>query len=211
MFTGLIEEVGAVERAEREQSGLRLTITAPLLCGDLRVGDSVAVNGVCLTAVRRDERSFTVQAVGETIANSGIGSLRSGAWVNLERAMPAGGRLGGHFVLGHVDCISRVRAVRGNASDRLVDIDLPREHASRLIPKGSIAVDGVSLTIAELADDHFTLAVIPHTWERTTFRLLRAGQNVNLEFDVLGKYVERILRAGRGEGLTLESLGSMGY
>ncbi len=157
----------------------------------LRVGDSIAVNGCCLTVEERSREGFRVTAVEETLAKTNLGGLEAGSPVNLERPMKADGRLGGHFVLGHVDCTTRVTAIKPLGTGRMVTFALPKKYKHLVIPVGSIAVDGVSLTVARLAADAFTVAIIPHTWEHTLFGGYVPGTRVNLEFDMIGKYVAR--------------------
>ncbi len=193
MFTGIIEEVGRVERAEGREGGRRLVVACSF-AAELRVDESVAVNGACLTVVEQDDRAFAADVVEETLSKTSLGDLEVGDGVNLERAMRAGGRLDGHLVQGHVDAAGEVASVEALADSWLVRVRYPTEFAPYLIPVGSVALDGISLTVARLDDDALTVAVIPHTWERTTVSAWQPGRRVNLEFDLIGKYVVRALR-----------------
>ena len=198
MFTGIIEAVGAVEAVTPLAGGRRLRIAAPF-AGALRVDESVAVNGVCLTVVAQDAGAFEAVAVEETLAKTSLGDLADGATVNLERAMAMGGRLDGHIVQGHVDVTGTVDSVEALAGSWMVRVAYPERFAPYLIPVGSVALDGISLTVARLGDDALTVAVIPYTWAHTTVQSWRPGRRVNLEFDLIGKYVVRALERGVGQ------------
>ncbi|MGD0166382.1 MAG: riboflavin synthase [Gaiellaceae bacterium] len=193
MFTGIVRELGRVVSFERNEQQARLSLTAPLLAPGLEIGDSVAVDGCCLTAVERggDVISFDVSL--ETLARSTIGALRAGQGVNLEPAVRAGEPLGGHYVQGHVDGVGRVSSLLPEGDGVRMWIEAPPELLRYCVEKGSLAVDGVSLTVAELADDALAVALIPHTLEGTTLGSAKPGDAVNLEADVLAKYVERLL------------------
>ncbi|MGH2568896.1 MAG: riboflavin synthase [Bacteroidota bacterium] len=192
MFTGLIEEIGTVQKAARRSGGVLFSIASPRVAKGLRVNDSIAVEGVCLTVVRRRKSLFETQAVEKTLLKTTLGKLRKGDAVNLERPLLPTSPLGGHFVLGHVDCVGEVVNVERRKSSWMFRFSVPKRFAQYLIPVGSIAINGVSLTIATLATRSFAVSIIPHTMSNTTFRFLRKGSRVNIEFDVLGKYVERI-------------------
>ena len=198
MFTGIIEEVGTVEAVEPLAGGRRLRVACSF-AGALRVDESVAVDGACLTVVARDDAAFEAVAVEETLSKTALGDRRPGDGVNLERALVVGGRLDGHLVQGHVDATGTVEAVDALADSHLVTVRYPEGSAELLIPRGSVAVDGVSLTVARLDEPPgtFALAIIPHTWAQTTAARWRPGARVNLEFDLVGKYV---LRARRADG-----------
>ncbi len=212
MFTGIIEELGAIRALERRGDGARVTIAARVVLEDTREGDSLAVNGVCLTALDLTADSFAADVSGETLRRTTLGRLRSGARVNLERAVTPTTRLGGHIVQGHVDACGRFLSATEQGGSWAVRVGYPPEIARYLVFKGSVAVEGVSLTIAALADDYFEIAVIPKTWQLTNFATLRAGDEVNLEADIIAKYVERIMTVGRAEsGLTMEKLAAFGY
>ncbi|HEY7892403.1 MAG TPA: riboflavin synthase [Solirubrobacteraceae bacterium] len=193
MFTGLIADLGRVQTLERDELGVRLTVTSSL-AGQLREGDSIAVNGVCLTATAVSESSFQAQAMHETLSRSSLGALQAGSPVNLELALRASDRLGGHIVQGHVDGTGTIRELRQDGFARLVRIDAPAELMRYLVSKGSIAVDGVSLTVSEIATDGFSVSLIPETLERTNLGGAQAGTRVNLEVDILAKHVERLMQ-----------------
>lgn len=194
MFTGLIEEIGRLQEiAPEEGGGARMRISAPRAVEDLRVGDSLAVNGACLTAVEIDAPLVTVDCVAETLRRTALGALAPGAPVNLERALAAGGRLGGHIVQGHVDGVGRVRAATAEGAGVLMEVAAPTAILRYVVDKGSIAVDGVSLTVAARGPDAFTVALIPHTMAHTTLGPEAVGRPVNLEADMVAKYVEALL------------------
>lgn len=215
MFTGLIEDVGTIRELRRGQESIRLTIATALPTTDLALGESIAVNGVCLTATHIGAGIFGADVSPETLACSTMDRLGPGAAVNLERALRVGGRLGGHFVSGHVDGIAMLTARGREGNSIRLTFRLPAELSRYLVVKGSVAVDGISLTVNRVAPDSFDLVVIPHTLERTTLRQIRTGDAVNLEVDLLGKYVERLLAglptAGRPGGLGLETLAKHGF
>ena len=194
MFTGIIEELGCVRSVERRGENAYITIEAHVVVEDTKHGDSIAVNGVCLTALDIQRDSFAADVSRETLERSTLGRLQPGAAVNLERAVTPITRLGGHIVQGHVDARGRFLSVANHAGSWTVRIEYPTEIARYLVFKGSIAVEGISLTIATLADNYFEVAIIPKTWEITNFSQLNPGDEVNLEADMIGKYVERILR-----------------
>lgn len=193
MFTGIIEELGRVRSVEQRGDNARLVIEARLVTEDIHDGDSIAVNGVCLTALDVQKDSFAADVSRETLNRSTLGRLQPGAPVNLERSVTPVTRLGGHLVQGHVDARGKVVSATDHGGSWTVRIAYPREIARYLVFKGSVAVEGISLTISELTDDYFEIAIIPKTWEVTNFSHLRPGDEVNLEADVIAKYVERIL------------------
>jgi riboflavin synthase len=192
MFTGLIEDLGEVRTVEESDDGVRLTVGSGL-AGQLGEGDSIAVNGVCLTAVAIDGDTFSADVMNETLRLSSLAQARSGSPVNLELAMRPADRFGGHIVQGHVDGVGKVTAVEPDGFARRVTISAPPEVLRYIVHKGSITVDGVSLTVAELDDQSFTVSLIPETLERTNLGNAEAGVTVNLEVDVLAKYVERLM------------------
>jgi riboflavin synthase len=198
MFTGIVEELGTVETLEDQGDAVRLTLRGPHVTADVGLGDSIAVNGCCLTVAQRDGETFTADVMRETLDKTSLGALVPGAPVNLERAVLATSRLGGHIVQGHVDATGSV--VRREPSEHweLVEVSLPAQLSRYLVDKGSITVDGVSLTVVTVADDSFTVSLIPETLARTTLGTKQPGDPVNLEVDVVAKYVERLL-APRGE------------
>jgi len=194
MFTGLVESIGRVRSLDRRGDAARLTLETPLAAG-LSLGESLAVNGCCLTVTSTDGESACFDLLGETLARTNLGGLASGARVNLERALRADGRFGGHFVQGHIDTTIEVLSAETKGADLNLIIALPEAGARYLIEKGSIAVNGVSLTVASLREDRFGLWIIPHTLQETNLGDLRAGSPVNLEYDMLAKYAERQLAA----------------
>lgn len=200
MFTGLIEALGTLAEVKPHAGGYRVRIDTAL-AGELAVGDSLAVNGVCLTAILIDGQEVHADVGPETARVTTFSALPRGHQVNLERPMRFDGRLGGHFVQGHVDGVGTVDEIRPDGGTHWLTIGFPPALAPYFIRKGSIAVDGVSLTVAGLGERQFDVQIVPHTWTHTTLRLLRAGDRVNLECDMLGKYVVRAAElAGRGEG-----------
>lgn len=192
MFTGLVQDLGAVAAVERTADGARVRI-ASALAGELAEGDSVAVSGVCLTATEVGGGTFAADVMEETLRRSSLGALEPGASVNLELPLRAADRLGGHVVQGHVDGVGTVAAVDEEGFARIVRIAAPPDLLRYLVPKGSIAVDGISLTVSGLDDDSFTVSLIPETRQRTTLGGAAPGDPVNLEADVLAKYVERLV------------------
>lgn len=206
MFTGLIEEVGTVRRVDKP--GGKICIEARLVTGDpkgkpLAVGDSIAVNGACLTVVDFSAEGFTADVMPETFRRTGLGSLSKGSPVNLERAMAADGRFGGHIVSGHIDGQGKILQMAEEGNAVLITISAEAGILRQVAEKGSIAVDGISLTVAKVTDQDFTVSLIPHTVKVTNLRHRKAGDKVNLETDVLAKYVERLLSFGReSENLT---------
>ena len=197
MFTGIVEELGRVTALALEPGSARLSVHADTVLGDVTHGASIAVNGVCLTVVQNDTDGFTVDVMPETLKRSSLGALQVGSAVNLERAVSATGRLGGHVVQGHVDAVGTVRSREPGPRWDVVCIELPRELARYVVVKGSIAVDGVSLTVTEVddAEQTFSVSLIPTTLDLTTLGTAQPGTSVNLEVDVLAKYVERLLDA----------------
>jgi riboflavin synthase len=193
MFTGLIREVATVTAVDGCTAGVRLTIEAPETSRDALVGDSVAISGVCLTVVAVDDALLSFDAVPETLERSSLGRLAQGARVNVEPALRAGEPLGGHYVQGHVDGVGTVRSVDPEGDGKRIWFDGPAELLRYVVEKGSISVEGTSLTVAGLDDDGFAVALIPHTLAATTLGELQPGDAVNLEADVLAKYVERLL------------------
>lgn len=193
MFTGIIEELGSVRSIEERGENARIVIDAKIVTVDTNHGDSIAVNGVCLTALDIHDDSFAADVSRETLLRSTLGSLKPGAPVNLERAVTPQTRLGGHMVQGHVDARGQFVSVDSRGESWTLRIAYPPEIARYLVFKGSVAVEGISLTIANLTEDYFEIAIIPKTWEVTNLSHLKPGDGVNLEVDVIGKYVERLL------------------
>jgi len=195
MFTGLIEEVGTVTSTRERERSKQLQIVAPRIAKKIRTGESVAVNGCCLTLSAHRGDRLTFDLLGETLARTNLKMLKRDSAVNLERALRTDGRLGGHFVQGHVDCTSRVISFRQTGGDHRLAVELPAEFARYVACKGSIAIDGISLTIAEVSPMSFVVWIIPHTKRHTNLHRAEAGDVVNLEFDILAKYVEKVISA----------------
>ncbi|MHB8337805.1 MAG: riboflavin synthase [Ignavibacteriaceae bacterium] len=193
MFTGLVEEIGKLENKIPEGLGYRLIISASKVLDDLEIGSSISVNGTCLTVVKLENNTFSVEAIEETLKKTNLGELKTGGKVNLERSLKVDARLGGHFVLGHIDTTGEILDVTELSNSHFVKISFPEKFRQYLIYVGSVAIDGISMTVAELSGNTFSVGIIPHTWEETIFSTRKAGDTVNLEFDVLGKYVERIM------------------
>ncbi|HEX3561116.1 MAG TPA: riboflavin synthase [Pyrinomonadaceae bacterium] len=221
MFTGIIEELGRVRSVERRGEGVRMTVEARVVAEGTREGDSIAVNGVCLTALDVRKDSFAADGSRETLQRSTLGLLRAGSFVNLERAVTPETRLGGHIVQGHVDARGRFISAEEHGGSWTVRVAYPPEVARYLVFKGSVAVEGISLTVAGLMDEYFEVAIIPKTWAVTNLSTLRAGDPLNLEADIIAKYVERILSFGERQGaggqesgspgVTLEKLDELGF
>ena len=197
MFTGLIESIGSVEQMDETAAGRRLTVRSSV-AAELVLGESIAVSGVCLTVVAHDAHTFAADVSPETLRVTTLGALTTGARVNLERSLRADARLGGHFVLGHVDATARVRSVVADAESSWLTIELPPAMAGWVVRKGSIAIDGISLTIADLTEDALSVQIIPFTREHTTLADRATGHTVNLEADIIGKYTARLAELSRG-------------
>lgn len=193
MFTGLIEEIGIIKNKISLGGGIKLIINASKVMDNLNIGDSINISGACQTVIEKNKNSFSVEAVEETLKKTNFSKLRIGDRVNLERSMKAENMFGGHFVLGHIDTVGKIREIKKLTTSYLINIQFPKEFSKYLINVGSVAVEGISLTIAELKNDFFTVSIIPHTMKETNLSFKKTGDEVNLEFDVLGKYVEKIL------------------
>jgi riboflavin synthase len=193
MFTGLIEEVGGVIAVRASDSDSQLQIAAPRIAKKIRSGDSIAVNGCCLTLTSRRGNRLTFDLLEETVARTNLKTLRRNDSVNLERALPAEGRLGGHFVQGHIDCVTRIVAFEKKGADFRLEVELPAEFAQYVARKGSIALNGISLTVADVFPKSFAVWIIPYTKRHTNLDHARVGDLLNVEFDILAKYVERVL------------------
>ena len=214
MFTGIIEEVGKIDRISRGSSSAHLRVSCGTVTEGTKVGDSIAVNGVCLTATRVDRNGFEADVMDETVKRTSLSSLKSGSPVNLERAMAADGRFGGHIVAGHVDCTGTIKSIKNEEMAVVYEIGVHAGNDSSgsgsgssgvpqskspmryIVEKGSIAIDGISLTVASVSDDAFTVSIIPHTIANTTLSEKKTGDIVNLETDIIGKYVEKLLTGG---------------
>ena len=213
MFTGIVEHLGTVESLSLQADGGRVTIHAPTLASKLAVSNSIAVNGCCLTIVAVNKDLFSADLSGETIRKTSFGAtsvaLQKGARVNLEQPLTAGKEFGGHFVLGHVDGTGRVAHLRPEGENWWYGVEVPEDFARYIVPKGSITIDGVSLTVANWQDGIAEIAVIPYTYEHTNIRDRKSGDAVNLEGDILGKYVERYLEARSSKPTTKISLAEL--
>ncbi len=195
MFTGIVEELGEVVAVDRRADAARITVRGALVLSDAAPGDSIAVNGVCLTVAERDTDSFTADVMAETLDRSSLGALEAGSWVNLERPLTLAARLGGHLVQGHVDGTARILERTPSEHWEVVRVSLPAELARYVVAKGSVTVDGVSLTVVDVGPDWFSVSLIPTTLELTTLGRKQPGDPVNLEVDVVAKYVEKLLGA----------------
>ena len=213
MFTGIIEEIGELIRIKQGSDSAVLTIRAGKVLEGTKVGDSIAVNGVCLTVTGLDGTSFDADVMPETMRRSALGSLSAGSRVNLERAMAADGRFGGHMVAGHVDGTGRISGIRTESNAVLYTVAADPQLLRYVVEKGSITVDGISLTVVSVSDNELTVSVIPHTRSVTTLGLRRIGDQVNLETDIIGKYVEKLLRTENREktGITMDFLAENGF
>ena len=213
MFTGIIEELGTVGALERRPDSIRLTIQARKVLEGTQLGDSIAVNGVCLTVTAMTDSSFTADVMHETMRRSSLSDIKSGSKVNLERALQVGGRLGGHIVSGHIDGVGHVARIAADGIARVITISIPKDMEPYIVEKGSIAIDGISLTVVSVGNSQFSVSIIPHTMANTTLMDKRPGAVVNLETDVIGKYVRSFTaaRSGKSQGLTLETLLENGF
>ncbi len=211
MFTGIIQSVGTVLDFAPVAAGARLVVETGLPADALKIGDSIAVDGCCQTIERFDGDQCVFHALNETLDRTIFRSYKRGTKVNLEPAMRVGDRLGGHIVQGHIDCVAKVLGIRRRAGDVALDIARPDASSFPLVPKGSIAISGVSLTVAELTANQVTVCIIPHTWENTTLQFLKPGSLVNLEADVVGKYLLGLAAPYRSSNITMESLSAAGF
>ena len=212
MFTGIIEETGSVARVLQGGTSGEIKINASCVLEGTRLGDSIAVNGVCLTVTGLYDDGFTADVMPETLRRSNLGMLRSGDKVNLERAMAADGRFGGHIVSGHIDGTGDIVSLRNEGNAVWVRIRAKEEILGLIVEKGSITIDGISLTVATLASDHFEVSIIPHTGAQTTLLKKKPGDKVNLENDIIGKYVQRLLGKSTGNGgITADFLAEHGF
>ena len=211
MFTGIIEEMGAVSALRREAGAARLVLSASKVLDGTVLGDSICVNGVCLTVVEMTSKEFSADVAVETLKVTNLGELKAGSRVNLERALQLSARIGGHLVSGHVDGVGRVREKREEGNGWRLFFDAPETVLRYVIKKGSIAIDGISLTVADVDRAGFSVAMIPHTARLTTLGFKKAGDSINLESDIIGKYVERLLSGRMPEGLSLDALKKNGF
>lgn len=210
MFTGLIKEKGSVRDLKKAGDGLEITISSTAVAGEANVDDSIAVNGVCLTVTAVSEKSFTAMAVRETVSLTNLSLLKTGSEVNLEPALKVSDRLGGHIVQGHIDGTGEiVRLIRNtNGTEYLIRTD--SQTAVYIVKKGSVCLDGISLTVADIDTNVFKVAIIPHTQDKTTAGEWKTGRKLNIETDILGRYIEKLLKSGENS-LTIKKLNEMGY
>lgn len=215
MFTGLIQAVGKVRRLNRQGNSASLQIASDLVQEDLQLGESIAVNGVCLTVTEWDDRSFTADVSPETLDCTNLGALRPNVPVNLERALRLSDRLGGHLVSGHIDCVATVKRRYQDQNAVRFEFTVPREAMRYIVEKGSVAIDGISLTVNSVGADSFGVAIIPHSLAKTTLQFSSEGAKVNIETDLIGRYVERLLQPkaddASGQGISLEFLAKNGF
>lgn len=215
MFTGIVEEVGNVREIRKGQTSSFIEIQAKTVLSDVHIGDSIAVNGVCLTVTEFSADSFRADVMNETLNRSSLGSLRSGSHVNLERAMPANGRFGGHIVSGHIDGTGVITDIRRDGISVWYTIGTTAAVMRYIVEKGSVAIDGISLTVAKVTDSSFSVSIIPHTAEQTVLSYKKTGDTVNLENDIIGKYVEKMMNPQNSpkepNGITMEFLAKNGF
>lgn len=213
MFTGIIEELGTVGQMDRRPDSIKLTIQARKVLEGTQLGDSIAVNGVCLTVTSMTDSSFTADVMHETMRRSSLSDIKSGSKVNLERAMQVGGRLGGHIVSGHIDGVGHIARIAADGIARVITISIPKDMEPFIVEKGSIAIDGISLTVVSVGNSQFSVSIIPHTMANTTLIDKHPSAVVNLETDVIGKYVHSFTTAhtGKRSGITMETLLENGF
>ncbi|MBI5483845.1 MAG: riboflavin synthase [Deltaproteobacteria bacterium] len=212
MFTGLIEDTGRVTALSRRGEAGLLTVETAIPMTEIALGDSIAVNGACLTVTEKGTRNATFDVSPESIARTTIGNLRSGSRVNLERALKLGDRLGGHIVSGHIDCCGRLTRIENRSGNHQLYFSLPVAHSRYLVEKGSVTIDGISLTVNSVSQDGFSVNIIPLTFAKTTLELIRVGDEVNIETDIIGKYVERLLQPLKtGGNLSMRTLAENGF
>ena len=212
MFTGLIETVGRVRSCERRGAAAVLTVASSLPLPEIAIGDSVAVNGACLTVTAKHAGALTFDVSPESLTSTTIGSLRSGHNVNLERALRLGDRMGGHIVTGHIDCIGKLAKSSESAGNRILEFSLPADQTRYLVTKGSVAINGISLTVNTVSSGGFSVNIIPLTQTSTTLTALKIGDDVNIETDIIGKYVERLAQPwSKTGGLSMKTLAENGF
>lgn len=210
MFTGIVEEKGLIQNVSIGQQAMQLKIAAKTVLQDTKLGDSIAVNGVCLTVTEFSNKHFTADVMPETFRATNLQELKSGEWVNLERAMPANGRFGGHMVSGHIDDVGVIQSIRPQSNAVLIQIKLPEKLAAQCIEKGSITIDGTSLTIFAVTKQSITISLIPHTYKESVLGQKKVGAIVNVETDLMSKYVQHYLRHNDST-LTMDFLKSNGF
>ena len=211
MFTGIIEEVGLIKEIKEKPEAKRFTIFANKIFDDLKVGDSISVNGACQTVIERGKDFFAVEAMQETLDRTNFGQLKVNESVNLERSLKLSDRLGGHLVTGHIDCVGEIVDVIPQKVSHIFKINFPKKYGNLIIEKGSIAVEGISLTVIEVGENHFTIGIIPYTWKYTNLKNKKVNDPLNLEFDLIGKYVQKILNNKTESKITREYLKEKGW
>ena len=214
MFTGLVEEVGKIQSIKKSSIFGEITIQANVVLEGIKLGDSIAVNGICLTTIRFDNKQFTVQVMKETLEKTSLAFLNAGMSVNLERALLPTTRLGGHFVSGHVDGLGKLEKISSEGPAKILYFSVSNEMTRFMVPKGSITIDGVSLTLIEVGSQHFTVGIIPHTQGASTLAGFKIGDQVNIETDMLGKYCSKLLSFGKEDkkkDSLLDQLTEMGF
>jgi len=212
VFTGLIEDIGKVTAFTRRGEAGLLSVESAILMAEIKVGDSVAVNGACLTVTAKSGVMLTFDVSPESIDRTNIGRLRSGSRVNLERALRLGDRLGGHIVSGHIDCYGRLTRIESRSGNHQLYFSLPTGQGRYLVEKGSVTIDGVSLTVNRVSDGGFSVNIIPHTFTSTTLEQIRVGDEVNIETDIIGKYLERLVQPWKSDGdLSMRTLAENGF
>jgi len=211
MFTGIIEELGSVKALRRSAGSARLTVSASAVLGGTMRGDSICVNGVCLTVVEMGASEFSADVAQETLNVTNLGELHVGQQVNLERALQLSSRIGGHLVTGHVDAVGRIRRKTQEGNSWRITIETPGKALRYIIKKGSVAIDGISLTVADIDPSGFSIAMIPHTAKLTTLGTKNNGDSVNLETDIIGKYVEKLVSGRSEEGVSMDLLKQNGF
>lgn len=210
MFTGIVEELGIVRTLRLLPASGQLTVEGKKVLDGTQIGDSIAINGVCLTVIRQDEHEFTVDVMAETLTKTNLAELKSGSGVNLERALQLQTRLGGHLVSGHIDGVGNIRRITNWGIAQVYEISAPPTLLSYMLPKGSVAIDGISLTLIDVESEYFTVSLIPHTFKQTTLGLKEIGASVNLETDLIGKYVARFMGMNTETGKNKQDL-SLGF
>ncbi len=211
MFTGIIEEIGTISNIKRESNVARLAVNANLVLEDMKIGDSLAVNGVCLTVESFDNHIVNLTMMPETLKTTTLGLLTTGSKVNLERAMQMNGRLGGHIVSGHVDAIGKLIRTAGTGEEKILYFSIPSNLSKYISHKGSVTVSGVSLTVIIADNEYFSVSLVRHTLAATILNDLKTGDQVNIEIDVLARYIERLLDKKENSGLTAEKMRELGY
>jgi len=213
MFSGIIEEIGQIQKIDFISGGIKLTISANKILEDIKTGDSVSVDGICLTVTSFNKNSFTVDAVGETLKKTTLSKIKNKSYVNLERAIRFNERIGGHLIQGHINSTARIIQLKKIGENFLLQIELPNDLMKYIIKEGSIAVDGISLTVADIIDNKINISIIPHTWQNTTLQYKKENDLVNIEVDFAAKYIENFIRnyLSQKNEISEEMLKKLGY